>query len=89
MIVVIKIANQENFILFFKILFMRDTLREKQRHRQREKQAPCRKPNVGLHPETLGSHPKQEADAQLLSHPGSKLQLILAESTVHLPSRFK
>ena len=27
---------------------MRDTHRERQRHRQREKQAPCREPDVGL-----------------------------------------
>ena len=27
---------------------MRDTQKERQRHRQREKQAPCRKPDVGL-----------------------------------------
>ena len=47
---------------------MRDT--ERQRHRQREKQAPCREPNVGLDPGTPGSHPEPKADAQSLSHPG-------------------
>ena len=52
----------------FIYLFMRDT--ERQRHRQREKQAPCREPNVGLDPRTPGSHPGLEADAQLLSPPG-------------------
>ena len=31
---------------------MKDTERERQRGRQREKQAPGRKPNVGLDPET-------------------------------------
>ena len=38
------------FVLFFSNLFMRDTERERggQRHRQREKQAPCREPDVGL-----------------------------------------
>ena len=35
---------------------MRDTEREA-RHRQREKQAPCREPDVGLDPESPGSHP--------------------------------
>ena len=35
--------------------------REKQRHRQREKQAPCREPDVGLDPGTLGSHPGLKA----------------------------
>ena len=36
---------------------MRDTHREKQRHRQREKQVPCREPDVGLYPGSPGSHP--------------------------------
>ena len=50
---------------------MRDTNRERQRHRQREKQAPCREPDVGLDPRTLGSYPGLKADAQpLLSHLG-------------------
>ena len=44
--------------------------REKQRHRQREKQAPCRKPDVGLVPGAPGSHPEPKANAQLLSYPG-------------------
>ena len=49
-------------------LFMRD--RERQRPRQKEKQAPCRKPDVGLDPGTLGLCPEPKADAQLLDHPG-------------------
>ena len=36
-------------------LFMRDTERERHRPRQREKQAPCREPNVGLDCRTPGS----------------------------------
>ena len=44
--------------------------RERQRHRKREKQTPCREPNVGLGPGTPGSYPEPKADAQLLSHPG-------------------
>ena len=44
--------------------------RERQRHRQREKQAPCREPDVGLHLRILGSCPGPQADAQPLSHPG-------------------
>ena len=52
--------------LFFKdfliYLLMRDRERERererQRHRQWEKQAPCREPDVGLDPRTLGSHPE-------------------------------
>ena len=49
---------------------MTDTEREKQRHRQREKPAPCREPNAGLDPRTLGSHLEPKADVQLLSSPG-------------------
>ena len=49
---------------------MRDTHREKQRHRRRQKQASCREPDVGLDPRTSGSRPEPEADAQPLSHPG-------------------
>ena len=48
---------------------MRDTQREAE-NRQREKQAPCREPNVGLNPRTPGSGPEPKADAQLPSHPG-------------------
>ena len=36
---------------------------------QREKQAPCREPEVGLHPGSPGSHPRPKADTKLLSHP--------------------
>ena len=46
---------------------MRDTERERQRHGQREKQSPCRKPDAGLDPRTLGSCPEPKADAQPLS----------------------
>ena len=48
---------------------MRDTEKEAETHRQREKQAPYRKPNVGLDTGTPGSHPEPKADAQPLSHP--------------------
>ena len=40
---------------------MRDTEREGQRHRQREKQALCREPDVGLDPGSLGSRPGPKA----------------------------
>ena len=36
-------------------LFMRDTHTQRERHRQREKQAPCGEPHVGLDPRALGS----------------------------------
>ena len=47
---------------------MRDI--ERQRHRQREKQAPHRKSDSELNPRTPGSQPESKADAQPLSHPG-------------------
>ena len=40
---------------------MRDTEREQGRHRQREKQAPCREPDVGLDPGSPGSYPELKA----------------------------
>ena len=43
---------------------MRDTHIE----RQREKQAPCREPDVELDPRTPGSHPGPKAGAKPLSH---------------------
>ena len=59
------IANT-SWAFFFKILFIYSW----ERHRQREKQAPCREPNVGLDPRSPGSSPGPKADAQPLSHPG-------------------
>ena len=53
---------------------MRDT--DRGRHRQREKQAPCREPDVGLDPRTLGSQPEPKADGQPLSHPGAPLKAL-------------
>ena len=50
-------------------LFMRDT--ERQRHRQKEKQASYREPDVRLDPRILGSWPEPVADAQPQSHPGA------------------
>ena len=38
--------------------------------RQREKQAPCKEPDMGLNPGTPASLPDPKADAQPLSHPG-------------------
>ena len=52
---------------------MRDPEIERQRHRQREKQAPCRDPDVGLDPRTPGSCPELKADAQPLSYSGVPL----------------
>ncbi|XP_072691235.1 adenine nucleotide translocase lysine N-methyltransferase isoform X2 [Canis lupus baileyi] len=47
---------------------MRDT--ERQKHRQREKQAPRKEPDAGLDPRSPGSGPEPKANAQPLSHPG-------------------
>ena len=44
-------------------------MRERQRHRQREKQAPYGEPGLGVNPRTLGSCPELKTDAQQLSHP--------------------
>ena len=57
--------------LFLKIfIYSGETHTERQRHGQREKQAPCREPDVGLDPGTPGSCPELKAYAQPLSHPG-------------------
>ena len=42
---------------------------ERERDRQREKQAPCREPDVGLDPGSPGSQPELKAGIKLLSHP--------------------
>ena len=52
---------------------MRDTEKERQRPRQREKQAPCREPDVGFEPGTPGSRPGPKAGAIPLGHPGVSL----------------
>ena len=58
------------FLRFY--LFMRD----RQRHRQREKQAPCREPSVRLYPGTLGPHPEPKADAHPLSHAAASILIL-------------
>ena len=57
--------------MFLKILFIHETHTEKQRHRQTEKQDPCREPDARPDPRTPGSCPELKADAQPLSHPGA------------------
>ena len=48
---------------------MRDTERERQKHKQsEEKQAVCKKPDVGLNLGNPGSGPEPKAVAKLLSH---------------------
>ena len=69
----------KNFFLLKKLFFFLKRfyifLHERERERVRdigrgERQAPCRKPDAGLNPRTLGSCPEAKADAQPLSHPG-------------------
>ena len=56
---------------------------ERQGHRKREKQAPCREPDVGLDPGTPGSCSKPKADTRPLSHPGTLHRNILKASQVY------
>ena len=66
------LKHQSFMIFFFKDLFIYSWERgeQRQRHRQREKQAPCREPDVGLDPWTPGSYPGRKAGIKPLSHPG-------------------
>ena len=82
-------------LFFFKdfiYLLMRDTERKRQRHRQREKQAPCKEPDAGLHPRTPGSPPEPKTDAQPLSHSGTPslffLNFHLGLSKAHISAPF-
>ena len=61
------------FGFFLKILFIYswETEKEKQRHRPREMQTPCREPDAALNLRTWGSRPAPKADAQPMSHPGA------------------
>ena len=56
-----------------KFLFIHERPIEKQRHRQRENQAPCGEPNAELDLRTLGSCPELRADTQPLSHQGAPI----------------
>ena len=78
---------EEKWFLFFKkiYLFMRDTHRERQRHSQREKQAPCRESDMGLDPRTPGLQPEPKADTQPLGHPGGPKVFIIAQIRGHHP----
>ena len=53
------------FLRFY--VFIHERHRERQRHSQREKQVPCREPDVGLNLRTPGSLPQPKADAQPLN----------------------
>ena len=64
-------------IFIKKILFIYSWETHRDTYRQREKQAPCTEPSVGLDPRTPGSLPEPKADAQPLSHPGIRASTIL------------
>ena len=62
---------------------MRDT--ERQRHRQKEKQAPCGEPDAGLDSGTPGSCSEPKADAQPLSHPDAPHTQVLKSLNLSEP----
>ena len=80
------IFSFDTFLKNIFFIYSWETHRERQRYGQREKQAPCREPNVGLDPGTPGSCPEPKEDAQPLSHPGGPhLTLIYTASTSLFP----
>ena len=74
-----RIAHTFKILFFANILFIYswEAHRERQRHKQREKQAACGEPDVGLDLRTPESRPEPKADAQPLSHPGAPTFKIL------------
>ena len=58
-------------------------MRDTQRHRQREKQAPSGEPDVGPDPRTPGSRPEPKLEAQPLSHPGAPKNYIFISGRSH------
>ena len=52
-------------------------MRERQKHRQREKQAPCKEPHVGLDSGPPGPRPGLKAGTKPLSHPRISDNLII------------
>ena len=72
-------------VIFFRFyLFIHERHTERQRPRQREEQVPCREPNMGLDPRTLGSRPEPKAGAQPLSHLGVPTCAILMENLFNI-----
>ena len=72
------------FFLTFIYLFTGDVERERERYRQREKQALCGDPNMGLDPRTPGTRPEPKADTQPLSHPGIPICLSFKQESLRL-----
>ena len=54
---------------FLRFIYSWETKRSRDIHGQREKQAPCREPDAGLDPRTLGSRPKPKADCSTTEPP--------------------
>ena len=54
------------FLRFYLFIHVRHTHIEKQIHRQREKQAPCREPDAGLDPGTWGHALEKDTHFTLL-----------------------
>ena len=46
----VAFLHTSNYFFLRFYLFINERYRERQRHRRREKQAPCTEPNVGLDP---------------------------------------
>ena len=76
-ITTMQLPDSQVFCFFFllKILYIYSW--ETERETQREKQAPCWKPDVGLHPQTPGSLLGPKADAQPLAPPGIPPSVLL------------
>ena len=68
-------------IIFKDFNYSWDTEIKRQRHRQKEKQAPRRQPDAGLNPRTLGSWTVPKAAAQPLNHPGTHIRDFLNAKT--------
>ena len=65
-----KVIDNNGTYFLMQEFFKRLYLFIHERHRQREKQAPCREPNAGLDPRTPGSRTEPKAGTPPLSHPG-------------------
>ena len=63
------------FLRFYLFIYERE--RDWQRHRQREKQAPSREPDLGLNPRTPGSCPGLKAGTKLLSQASQDVGFLL------------
>ena len=67
---------------FYLSIHERHTERSRCTGRGRSRLAPCREPDVGLDPRTLGLRPEPRADAQPLRHPGAHSFSFLKHNTL-------